>query len=337
MTSIQIAQERRIIDPILDKLQELKLISLQFAYQQAPDGADFDGLITVGNVEYPLEIKGQVQMSMLPKLLEQKKAYPKLILAAQEIPEKVKIALKEQQFNYVDATGNLFLNDLPHLYLFNENKNKKAAPLKNKDLAFTKKGLIVVFHLLSTPELVNEPQRTISEVSATSLDTVNKVLVSLKTQGFTRKRNEKDIRLDQKRNLFLKWIDAYEQRLKPSLFVGRYRFQNIEKERAWNEIELNEASFWGGEPGADLLTNYLQPAVFQLYSTETKMDLMKNYRFIPDPKGNIYVHVPFGENLVTVKRTNPLLVYGDLVNSASYRNLEVAQKVDELYVQKILE
>jgi hypothetical protein len=119
--------------------------------------------------------------------------------------------------------------------------------------------------------------------------------------------------------------------------AGRYRFQNIEKERAWDQIELNEASFWGGEPGSDLLTNYLQPAVFQLYSTETKMDLMKNYRFIPDPKGNIYVHVPFGENLVTVKRTNPLLVYADMVNSASYRNLEVAQKVDELYVQKILE
>ncbi|MDX2072343.1 MAG: type IV toxin-antitoxin system AbiEi family antitoxin [Haliscomenobacter sp.] len=337
MTSIQIAQERRIIDPILERLHELKLVNLQFAYQKAPADAGIDGLITIGDVEYPLEIKGQVQMSMLPKLLEQKKAYPKLILAAQEIPEKVKIALKEQQFNYVDASGNLFLNDLPRLYLFNESKNKKQVPLKNKDLAFTKKGLIVVFHLLSNPELINEPQRTIQQVSTTSLDTVNKVFASLKAQGFIRKKNEKEFRLDQKRNLFLKWIDAYEQRLKPSLFVGRYRFQTIEKERAWDQIELKEASFWGGEPGSDLLTNYLQPAVFQLYSTETKMDLMKNYRFIPDPKGNIYVHVPFGENLVTVKRTNPLLVYADLVNSASYRNLEVAQKVDELYVQKILE
>lgn len=339
MTSIQLAQERRIIDPILDQLHELKLINLQFAYQQAPVGADIDGSITIGDVEYPLEIKGQVQMSMLPKLLEQKKTYPKLILAAQEIPDKVKIALKEQQFNYVDASGNLFLNDLPRLYLFNESKSKskKGTPLKNKDLAFTKKGLIVVFHLLSNPELINESQRAIQQVSATSLDTVNKVFASLKAQGFIRKKNEKEFRLDQKRNLFLKWIDAYEQRLKPSLFVGRYRFQNIEKERSWDQIELNEASFWGGEPGSDLLTNYLQPAVFQLYSTEKKVDLMKNYRFIPDPKGNIYVHVPFGEKLVTVKRTNPLLVYADLVNSASYRNLEVAQKVDESYVQKILE
>lgn len=337
MTLIQLAQERRIIDPILDKLHELKLVSLQFAYQQAPADTGIDGLITIGDVEYPLEIKGQMQMSMLPKLLEQKKAYPKLILAAQEIPEKVRIALKEQQFNYVDASGNLFLNDLPRLYLFNENKSRKAVPLKNKDLAFTKKGLIVVFHLLNNPDLINEPQRTIQQVSSTSLDTVNKVFASLKAQGFIRKRNEKEFRLDLKRNLFLKWIDAYEQKLKPSLLVGRYRFQNIEKERAWDQIELSNASFWGGEPGSDLLTNYLQPAVFQLYSTEAKMDLMKNYRFIPDPKGNIYVHVPFGENLVTVKRTNPLLVYADLVNSASYRNLEVAQKVDELYVQKILE
>ena len=337
MTSIQLAQERRIIDPILDQLHELKLIKLQFAYQSAPVGADIDGSITIGDVEYPLEIKGQVQMSMLPKLLEQKKAYPKLILAAQEIPEKVKIALKEQQFNYVDASGNLFLNDLPRLYLFNENKSKKAVPLKNKDLAFTKKGLIVVFHLLSNPDLINEPQRTIQQVSSTSLDTVNKVLASLKAQGFIRKKNEKEFRLDLKRNLFLKWIDAYEQRLKPSLFAGRYRFQNLVKESAWHQIELNEASFWGGEPGANLLTNYLQPAVFQLYSTETKVDLMKNYRFIPDPKGNIYVHIPFAENLVTVERTNPLLVYADMIYSGDPRNLEVAERINETYVKAILD
>lgn len=337
MTSIQIAQERRVIDAILDKLHELKLINLQFAHQQATADARIDGLLTIGNVEYPIEIKGQVQMSMLPKLLEQRKAYPKLILAAQEIPEKVKIALKDQQFNYVDASGNLFLNDLPHMYLFHENKHKKAVPLKNKDLAFTKKGLIVVFHLLSNAELVNKPQRTIAQVSATSLDTVNKVLVSLRAQGFIRKRNEKEFRLDQKRNLFLKWIDAYEQKLKPSLFVGRYRFQNTEKERAWGEIELHENSFWGGEPGADLLTNYLHPAVFQLYSTETKMHLMKNYRFIPDPKGNIYVHVPFGENLMTVKRTNPLLVYADMINSGDSRNLEVAERINDAYIKTILD
>jgi hypothetical protein len=337
MTLIQIAQERRIIDPILDKLHELNLVNLQFAYQQAPVDTGIDGLITIGDVEYPLQIKGQMQMSMLPKLLEQKKAYPKLILAAQEIPEKVRIALKEQQFNYVDASGNLFLNDLPSLYLFNENKSKKAVPLKNKDLAFTKKGLIVVFHLLSNPDLINEPQRTIQQVSITSLDTVNKVFASLKAQGFIRKRNEKEFRLDQKRNLFLKWIDAYEQKLKPSLFVGRYRFQNIEKERAWDQVELNDASFWGGEPGSDLLTNYLQPAVFQLYSTETKIDLMKNYRFIPDPKGNIYVHVPFGENLVTVRRTNPLLVYADMINSGDSRNLEVAERINDAYLKTILD
>ncbi len=245
------------------------------------------------NVEYWFILKSQLQMSMLPKLLEQKMHCPNLILMAQEIPEKIKIVLREHHFDYIEARGNMFLK-LPKKYIFIENKAQKVTAPKNKDQAFTKKGLIVVFHLLNSPQLVNETQRSIAQVSSTSLDTVNKVFVSLRAQGFIRKRNEKEFRLDQKRNLFLKWTDAYEQRLKPSLFVGRYRFQNIEKECAWDQIELGEASFWGGEPGADLLTNYLQPAVFQLYSTETKMDLMKNYRFIPDPKGNIYVHVPLG-------------------------------------------
>lgn len=332
--AIQIIQERRILDPILEKLYELDITSIR-GYGN-PSTPGFDGTIIIDDVEYCFILKSQLQMSMLPKLLEQKMHYPDLILMAQEIPEKIKIVLREHQFDYIEANGNMFLK-LPKKYIFIENKTQKVTSPKNKDQAFTKKGLIVVFHLLSAPELVNETQRGIAQVTSTSLDTVNKVFLSLRAQGFIRKRNEKEFRLDQKRNLFLKWIDAFEQKLKPSLLVGRYRFQGPEKERAWHEIELHDNSFWGGEPGADLLTNYLVPAVFQLYSTETKMDLMKNYRFIPDPKGNIYVHVPFGGNLVTVKRTNPLLVYADLVNSGDHRNLEVAQKVEELYVQKILE
>lgn len=336
MTSIQLALERRIMDSILDKLHSLGLIGLH-AYQYSLFDQNIDGSLTIGDAPpYPIKIRGELKMATLPKLLEQKKKYPDLILASQNIPEKVKSTLREQEFNYIDVNGNMFLK-LPNTYVFIENKNKKATSPKSKDLAFTKKGLIVVFDLLSYPELVNEPQRTIAEVSATSLDTVNKVLGSLKAQGFIRKRNEKEFRLDQKRNLFRKWIDAYEQRLKPALFVGRHRFQNLEKERAWDQIELNEASFWGGEPGADLLTNYLQPAIFQLYSTEARMDLMKNYRFIPDPKGNIYVHAPFTENLVTVKRTNPLLVYADLVNSGDARNLEVAERINDAYIKTILD
>lgn len=331
--STLVAQTMRIFDKAEETLA-LFASNLTFSFQTK----DNFNYLNINDKKYPILIKGQVQMSLLPEILDQKTESPDLILAAEHIPGTVKTALRDSQINYLDSSGNMFLQ-LPdsRLIIYINDKREKITQLKNKDLAFTKKGLIVVFHLLNNPDLVNESQRTIQQVSATSLDTVNKVFASLKAQGFIRKKNEKEFRLDQKRNLYLKWIDAYEQKLKPSLLVGRYRFQNIEKERAWDQLELNGASFWGGEPGADLLTNYLIPAVFQLYSTEAKMDLMKNYRFIPDPKGNIYVHVPFGENLVTVKRTNPLLVYADLVNSASYRNLEVAQKVDELYVQKILE
>lgn len=332
-TSTLVAQTMRIFDKAEETLA-LFASNLTFSFQTKNNF----NYLNINDKKYPILIKGQVQMSLLPEILDQKTESPDLILAAEHIPGTVKTALRDSQINYLDSSGNMFLQ-LPdsRLIIYINDKREKITQLKNKDLAFTKKGLIVVFHLLNNPDLVNESQRTIQQVSATSLDTVNKVFASLKAQGFIRKKNEKEFRLDQKRNLYLKWIDAYEQKLKPSLLVGRYRFQNIEKERAWDQLELNGASFWGGEPGADLLTNYLIPAVFQLYSTEAKMDLMKNYRFIPDPKGNIYVHVPFGENLVTMKRTNPLLVYADLVNSASYRNLEVAQKVDELYVQKILE
>jgi hypothetical protein len=58
---------------------------------------------------------------------------------------------------------------------------------------------------------------------------------------------------------------------------------------------------------------------------------MRNYRFKPNPNGNIYVYLPFTniENMSEKNATHPLLTYADLLNSGDARNYEVAQKLYE--------
>ena len=82
-------------------------------------------------------------------------------------------------------------------------------------------------------------------------------------------------------------------------------------------------------------TQFLRPAIFTLYSTESKAELMRNYRLKPDTKGNIHVYLPFTsiENMSENTATHPLLTYADLLNSGEPRNFEVAQKIYENHVK----
>ena len=238
--------------------------------------------------------------------------------------------MREHKINYLDASGNAFIQEYTGLSVFINGQRTVLKPEINKDKAFTKKGLVVVYHLLIDNDLLNTPYRNISKITETSLDTVTKVLQSLRQQGFIVQVNDKKIRLTNKKRLFEKWADAYEMRLKPDLLLGKFRFKNLDAQNNWKNIPLSKKSFWGGEPAADLLTNYLRPAIFTLYSTETRNELIKTYHFIPDANGNIEIYKPF-ETISEVHKITPLLVYADLLNTGDSRNFEVAQKIKEQY------
>ena len=92
-------------------------------------------------------------------------------------------------------------------------------------------------------------------------------------------------------------------------------------------IKLRNGTVWGSEPAAALLTNYLQPQIFTLYTTETTAALMRQYRLVPNPKGNIEVYKKFwNDDLDSSPNTAPeLLVYADLINSQDGRNIDTAK------------
>ena len=289
--------------------------------------------LTINNNTFQIKLKRDFRLNQIPDLISDKKNNIAFILIADAISDNVKTVLRAHKINYLDAAGNAFIQSNKGLSVFINGQKAVSKPEMNKDKAFTKKGLVVVYHLLIDESLLNATYRTISEKTETSLDTVTKVLQSLRQQGFIVPVNAKTIRLTDKKRLFEKWADAYEMRLKPDLFMGNYRFKNIDAEKDWQNITLFPTSFWGSEPAASILTdNYLRPEIFTLYSTETKADLVNHYRFLPDAKGNIKVYLPFNKNK---KQTSiaPIWVYADMLNSGIHRNIEVAEKIYDKYVK----
>lgn len=91
---------------------------------------------------------------------------------------------------------------------------------------------------------------------------------------------------------------------------------------------------WGGEPTGDLLNNYLHPAEFTLYTDESRNELIKNYKLIPDEKGNVIVYQKFWKWDNSIQNTAPpLIVYTYLMVISDRRCIETAQKIYDEYLQ----
>ena len=216
---------------------------------------------------------------------------------------------------------------------------KPLPSIKSKaNRAFTKTGLKVLFHFLLDGNDINRPYRDTANLAQVGLKNINYVISGLKEMGFLIKLNKEKYKLINKKELLDKWITAYGERLKPTLQIGTIRFLKQQDFNNWKNLPIHIGkTYWGSEPAGDLLTNYLRPAELTLYTTETRKALIKNYRLIPDEKGNIQVFKKFWEReSENEKIVPPLLVYADLINANDRRCTETARKVyDELLQNKL--
>lgn len=130
-----------------------------------------------------------------------------------------------------------------------------------------------------------------------------------------------------------KWITGYEDKLKKTLFIGKFRFNN----NKWKNIKFeNNKTLWGGEPAAEILTHYLHPQLFIAYTKEDTKELIKKYFLIPDPNGEVEIYKKFWNfdyDAINKNVVQPLLIYADLINTGDDRNLETAKIIYERYLQ----
>jgi hypothetical protein len=117
--------------------------------------------------------------------------------------------------------------------------------------------------------------------------------------------------------------------------LGNFSFSNKEKIISWEKIVLAlPQTQWGAEPAGALITNFLRPEEFIMYTSKSKLDIMKEMRLLPDANGKIRLYQKFW---IDEEDMNPyvpeILVYADLLNHGDPRNAEIAQRIDEQYLQ----
>ncbi|MGF1585501.1 MAG: type IV toxin-antitoxin system AbiEi family antitoxin [Bacteroidales bacterium] len=157
-------------------------------------------------------------------------------------------------------------------------------------------------------------------------------------EGYALRVNEKELKLTNRKELLQKWITAYTEKLKPTLYLGNFRFNNPDEFIKWKDLKLERTlTQWGGEGAGNIYTDYLQPEVLTLYTKEKKVNLIKEYRLLPDPDGNVIVYEKFWKDKKPFKNViPPIVAYADLLATGNRRCIETAQKIYEQLIDNTL-
>jgi hypothetical protein len=265
--------------------------------------------------------------------------YP-LLIASKYITPKSKKILKNKGINYIDSFGNAFIN-LSRLKLYIEQGNAKPY-LSDTSIILTQSGGQILFQLLKNPEIINETYRYLAHISDVSLGSVSNFMKGLIEEGFAVKWNAKQkYQLIKREELLERWINVFNEKILPAYKIGNYTFSPSNKSD-WKNQLLHPNLLWAGESGAALITDYLSPETYTLFTSLSKQEILVNLKLLPSDSGEISIYKPFWKESNTMERVlnykntknvaHPILIYAQLIYTGNDRNLETAKILYDEYI-----
>jgi len=285
-------------------------------------------------IHFFAEVKNELRKYQLSQLYEMAEQHQPFMLIANHIFPALKEILREKKIGYLDAAGNIYVNtDGTFLWIDGKKAVEKDKPATNR--AFTKTGLKTVFYLLLHNDTINMPYRKLAAITGVALGNIRNVIEGLKDAGFILRINEKTMQLQNKKALLDRWVVGYGETLKPTLYLGTFRFWNEDKLKNWHSLPIEQGEdVWGGEPAADHYTNYLRPEVLTLYTNQHRAAFVSKWKLIPNEKGNVRFYERFwkDEAIDSEQFVPPLLVYADLLLTDDPRCIETAEIIYTKYL-----
>jgi hypothetical protein len=217
------------------------------------------------------------------------------------------------------------------IYVVGQHRPLDPAPTKFR--ALTPAGLQLTFTLLCRPDLLQRTYRAIANAAKVALGTVGPAMKDLQNRGLLEILPNAEPRIGDYRRLLEEWVTRYPTTLRPKLEARRFEADPLTLTNA--DLKAHHA-FWGGEPAADRLTHMLRPKEFTIYAARDWMPLAKAYRMRAHPHGNVEVLKAFWQfNLDTIDPgvVPPVLIYADLMATQDGRNIEVANRLYEQYIE----
>ena len=255
------------------------------------------------------------------------------LLVAEYVTPPVADDLRAQGQPFADAVGNAWL-PAPLVFITGRKPATKPVP-PAAGRADTPAGLKILFALLCDPALADAPHRAIAAAAGVALGGVPAVLQDLHQQGHLLVLGKRR-RLDATRRVLDAWAQAYARRLRSKTLQAVYVTPTFD---TWADWPLDPADgLWGGEPAANLLTQYLRPGVLTIYARRLPPMLMARQRMtradgqvdrVLEWRKPFWGQLPAGPRPDVVP---PVLVYADLLATGDGRCIETANVLYEQYL-----
>lgn len=292
---------------------------------------EYDAALTINEKRLNVIAKSAIRDSnigivLTPFVNQTDKEKSTILFIAKYISKSSTHLLKDNNLNYLDASGNAYIKK-DELFICIEGQKADKYD-KDQSRAFQETGLKLILLLLSKPESLAYSYRELSEKTDISIGSVSNIFSELEGLNFILRTKQKRI-IKNKIELIERWVIAYNEVLKPRILRKRMKFlQNPD----FNEIKTlaeKDNIVWGGEPAAAILVNNLRPQQYLLYSNAELGILSKQFKLTPNPNGNVEICELFWKFSNETIIAPPLVVYADLISSGFERNIEMAKIILE--------
>ena len=289
----------------------------------------YDTDISIGDVKLVGEVKSYVnnanfnQMLFRLQEIRQTSKLPIMLIVGDISPQNL-MKFAEEGFNVLDHAGNCYIN-IPPLYILITGQ-KLVKPKETVKKVFNDSAIKLIFYFLLDKSNIAKPYRKIVEETGFSIGTVKNVIEKMTLRHHIIKTSKGRVLMDW-RKLLDDWQVAYNQALKPKLFLKKMTLAKPERIKNWKDIKLPQDACWGGESGANLTDGYLIPEIHTIYTGGDSNEIIRTSRILPSSEGEILVYKKFWTGIEENHIAPKILIYADLMGTANSRCLDAAKRI----------
>ena len=334
----------------IQKLEKLPQIEKTIIIEPFLENTLADGLLTIYTPhnkihQYIVEIKVPITLDTVDANinyihhLQEKLSHDKrTLLITNALSDAVMDSLLENNIEFIDTTGNIYLNN-SSLYIL-----VRSSLTQRKKSKITTSTLKVAYAILQDPYILQYPTlEMIVNVAGVDSKTVKRSLETLYQLNYLQRQRNGTYRIENYTKLLERWEMGYIENLRPELLIGTFStrenidFNDISKQIL--EIARNQKIIIGGELGAAIITGYLKPISMTIHIPEeyNYRSITAMLRLTPDPKGNITILKQFGNKnqskySLSEPVADPLLIHAELCLYPDERLKETAKRLYEKYI-----
>jgi hypothetical protein len=320
--------------------------------------ADFlaDGQLFIknaqGKAEYIYEIKSDVTRDTIDMViqyfgnLKQRLPYnTRALLITHQLSDQTVDRLLEKEIEFVDATGNIYLNS-PMNYVLVRRPNHRET--HNPSTEITSSTIQLIYLLLRDPGCLklDKLEHKLAELAGMTVPTIQKHLTRLVDLNYLQ-RKRKGYKIVDYLQLFERWEIGYTEVLRPELLIGTFSRVNISVHDVIAttqvlKLENNLKLLFGGELGAKMLIRDFGSPHMTLHLEMFKPSFLVNLGLKQDAQGDVILLKTFGMandcwsdpwmHGDFYQYVDPLLIHAELNLSYDDRVKTVAQQLFKQYI-----